>query len=411
MTKYFFDQIRSNWYSADLKARIIYPLMLLLGTLSALVSISIYDTEKDNLFNELDLRGQTLSQSLSAFAATVIQYNDEQALKNHVNKIMGRNTLNQPSNSTYLLHYVEFYKNGKSFLTVNNDSIRAKIQPHTLKYYDSAILSADEKDIIGSIRISLSTQQIEDHLAARIFQLTIASTVFVIFTSILLSWLLDKTVIQPLERLGNKIQILLSHRFNQKISSSSWDEIGSLFHNLNHLRVRIKKDQEQDLTTLQQEFDSATTGQHNNDNTITTILIVDDDRLIQMYLEKLLEKNRMNTLCASNGTEALKLLEDADISLILLDLSMPGISGFEVLKTLKTDKALNNIPVIVVSSSPEKASVIKALNNGAVDYVFKPFNNDELMARIKTHLKASLREKELEHIISERIAGLKLDIN
>ncbi len=413
MTNSIVDQIRSNWNSADLKARIIYPLMLLLGVISALFSISIYETEKESLLNELGLRGQAISQSLSAFASTAIQHNNEQVLSKYVKQLIGQNTSGQSGNSAHILHFVEFYKNNKPFLTINNDSVRAKIQPHTLKYFDSSILSPDDKNIIGSVRISLSTQQIDDHLAARIFQLTIASAFFVILSSILLSWLLDKIVIQPLELLANKIQILMSHRFNQKISTSSWDEIGGLFHNLNHLRVRMKKDQQDDLSNLEQHLDRATTNLNNIkvDNKSSTILVVDDDRLIQMYLEKLLLKNSMRAICASNGIKALKLILDTDIDLILLDLSMPGISGFDVLETLNTDNYHKNIPVIVVSSSLEKKSVIKALNSGAVDYVFKPFNNEELVARIKTHLNVSLREKELEHIISERITSLKNEMN
>lgn len=415
MTNYIIDQIRSNWNSADLKARIIYPLMLLSGVISALFSISIYETEKENLLNELGLRGQAISQSLSAFASTAIQHNNEQALSKYVKQLIGQNTSGQSGNSAHILHYVEFYKNNKPFLTINNDSVRAKIQPHTLKYFDSSIFSPDDKKIIGTVRISLSTQQIDDHLAARIFQLTIASVFFVIITSILLSWLLDKIVIQPLELLTNKIQILMSHRFNQKISTSSWDEIGGLFHNLNHLRVRMKKDQQDDLSNLEQHLDRATTNLNNIkvDNKSSTILVVDDDRLIQMYLEKLLLKNSMRAICAPNGIKALELIldTDTDIDLILLDLSMPGISGFDVLETLNTNNYHKNIPVIVVSSSLEKESVIKALNNSAVDYVFKPFNNEELMARIKTHLNVSLREKELEHIISERITSLKNEIS
>jgi len=118
----------------------------------------------------------------------------------------------------------------------------------------------------------------------------------------------------------------------------------------------------------------------------------------------------MKTICAVNGIRALKLILETDIDLILLDLSMPGITGFDVLESLNTENFQKNIPVIVISSNTEKESIIKALNNGAVDYVMKPFNKNELMARIKTHLKVSLREKELEHIISERIESLKGDI-
>ncbi|MFW2373803.1 MAG: response regulator [Gammaproteobacteria bacterium] len=325
---------------------------------------------------------------------------------------MAQDTLKPSKNSAFQLHHVEFYKNNMPFLSINNDSVRAKIQPNTLKYYSSSIFSPDENDIIGSVRISLSTQNIDDQLALRIFQLTIASIFFVLITSILLSWLLDKIVIQPLERLSNKIQILLSQRFNQKISTSSWDEIGNLFHNINHLRVRMKKNQEDDLSNLQHNLDRITTHQHTvaTNNKTNTILIVDDDELIQMYLKILLEKNGMKTVSAANGIWALKLILETDIDLVLLDLSMPGITGFDVLESLNTDIYHKNIPVIVISSNQEKESVINALNKGAVDYVMKPFNKDILIARIKTHLKVSLREKDLETIISERIASLKTEI-
>lgn len=114
-----------------------------------------------------------------------------------------------------------------------------------------------------------------------------------------------------------------------------------------------------------------------------TILIVEDDKDINKMLQKVLKINGYNIKSAYSGTEAL-LLHNDDVDLIILDLMLPGKSGEEIINELKKIK---NVPVIVTSAINDIDKKLNLFNLGADDYVTKPFNNDELLARIKVHLK------------------------
>ncbi len=114
-----------------------------------------------------------------------------------------------------------------------------------------------------------------------------------------------------------------------------------------------------------------------------TILIVEDDKDINEMLQKLLKTNGYNTKSAYSGTEAL-LLHDSKVDLIILDLMLPGKSGEEIIRELKKIK---NVPIIVTSAINDIDKKLDLFNLGADDYVTKPFHNEELLARIKVHLK------------------------
>lgn len=111
------------------------------------------------------------------------------------------------------------------------------------------------------------------------------------------------------------------------------------------------------------------------------ILIIDDDIHIGNMLEEVLAKENYHVLRAYSGTEALLLLTSHTPDLILLDLMLPGLSGEEVLPKIK------GIPVIVVSAKSDIEGKVNLLLDGAVDYVTKPFNTKELLARIVVHLR------------------------
>ena len=112
-----------------------------------------------------------------------------------------------------------------------------------------------------------------------------------------------------------------------------------------------------------------------------TILIVDDDVYIGDMLEEILEKEGYRTARAYSGTEALMFLSSARPDLILLDLMLPGLSGEEILPLIK------GIPVIVVSAKAEVSDKVELLLNGACDYITKPFDTAELLARITVQLR------------------------
>jgi DNA-binding response OmpR family regulator len=118
-----------------------------------------------------------------------------------------------------------------------------------------------------------------------------------------------------------------------------------------------------------------------------TILVVDDEMAIRMILESLLE-DRFNVVCLENGEQALEWLAENKLpDCMILDLSMPGIDGFEVIRRMHEDRSLANVPVIVLSSKDSGADRIRCSKLGAQEYVVKPFRPAELDARIESLLR------------------------
>ena len=114
-----------------------------------------------------------------------------------------------------------------------------------------------------------------------------------------------------------------------------------------------------------------------------TIAVIDDDIHIGNFLEELLQQEGYAVLRAYSGTEALLLLERHWPDLVLLDLMLPGLSGEEVLAKI------GNVPVIVVSAKVGVENRVNLLLRGAVDYLEKPFDSRELLARVAVHLRES----------------------
>jgi DNA-binding response OmpR family regulator len=115
------------------------------------------------------------------------------------------------------------------------------------------------------------------------------------------------------------------------------------------------------------------------------LLVVDDDADIRGFLEEALSYHGYQIWTATNGSEALQQVRQQDIHLILLDLKMPGMDGYEVIRQLKGDRATRSIPVIVITASPvDKArDRVRVLGMGAAQYVTKPFSIETLVREIK----------------------------
>ena len=127
-----------------------------------------------------------------------------------------------------------------------------------------------------------------------------------------------------------------------------------------------------------------------------TIAIIDDDVYIGDMLETLLTGEGYGVVRAYSGTEALMLLSHSSPDLVLLDLMLPGLSGEELLPKIK------NIPVIVVSAKLDIENKVELLMGGACDYITKPFDTKELLARVAVQLRnsASMRESGIENEIA-----------
>ena len=134
-----------------------------------------------------------------------------------------------------------------------------------------------------------------------------------------------------------------------------------------------------------------------------TILIVEDDNDIHNLIKEILKKEHYNIIDAYSGTEAL-LIHSKKIDLILLDLMLPGKTGEEIIKELKE---IHNVPVMIMSAILEIDKKLDLFELGADDYITKPFNNDELLARIKVHLR---NNKEVKQITKLSYKDIELDL-
>lgn len=138
------------------------------------------------------------------------------------------------------------------------------------------------------------------------------------------------------------------------------------------------------------------------------ILIVDDIEPNVNLLYRVLESDGYESIKAYSGKEALQQLENHQVDLILLDVLMPGMTGFEVCSKIKENKKTQDIPVIFITAKSDSESAIEGLQLGAVDYITKPFNRSELIARIKTHLELKNSKEKLEQELKERKAAEEL---
>ncbi|MBL0708199.1 MAG: response regulator [Sulfurimonas sp.] len=135
---------------------------------------------------------------------------------------------------------------------------------------------------------------------------------------------------------------------------------------------------------------------------INNILIVDDNvKNIQLAANVLKSSSLYNIFFATNGKSALEQLKLRKHSLILLDISMPVLNGYETASIIKADDKLKEIPIIFLSANTSKESIRKGFRYGAEDYVTKPFDELELLHRVKTHVTLFNAKKELEHEVNE----------
>lgn len=131
------------------------------------------------------------------------------------------------------------------------------------------------------------------------------------------------------------------------------------------------------------------------------ILIVDDNQTNLDVLFEFLKNYGFKVLVAQDGESAIEQIEYIHPDLILLDIMMPGIDGFETCRRLKADQATQDIPIIFMSALSDTVDKVKGFQTGAVDYITKPFQHEEVLSRIDTHLTIRSLQKKLEEKNSE----------
>ncbi len=118
------------------------------------------------------------------------------------------------------------------------------------------------------------------------------------------------------------------------------------------------------------------------------ILSVDDSAIVRLLIKKAVEAMGYQCLEAADGQEALEVLarEYKEVLLILLDWNMPGMNGMEFLSIIKADKRYQGIPVMMVTTESEKASIVKAIQSGVNNYMLKPFTEETLRTKVRACL-------------------------
>jgi len=144
------------------------------------------------------------------------------------------------------------------------------------------------------------------------------------------------------------------------------------------------------------------------------ILVVDDLKSNRLYIREFFERRKFTVYTAEHGKEALDILERYEVDIILLDVEMPVLGGYDTCRIIKEDHRWKNIPIIFITSKNDEESTIKGFEVGAHDFVVKPFNDGELYARVKTHLELKAKSEQLimlnkylEEIVEQRTFQLR----
>ena len=137
-----------------------------------------------------------------------------------------------------------------------------------------------------------------------------------------------------------------------------------------------------------------------------SILIVDDTPFNLRFLSDVLSRAGYITHTAADGEQAVQLAQTLPLDLVLLDIMMPGLSGYEVCSHLKADEKTRDVPVVFLSALNQELDKVQAFTVGGVDYITKPFQVKEVLARIETHLTLRFLQKDLE----ERNLSLQREI-
>jgi DNA-binding response OmpR family regulator len=130
-------------------------------------------------------------------------------------------------------------------------------------------------------------------------------------------------------------------------------------------------------------------------NNPARVLVVDDNEMNRDMLSRRLQRQGYTVEVAVDGLNALEMIQQQDVDLILLDIMMPRMNGYEVLSEIKSDEKLLHIPVVMISAVDDLDSVVRCIEMGAEDYLFKPFNPVLLKARVGASLeKKRLRDRQ-----------------
>jgi two-component system, sensor histidine kinase and response regulator len=125
------------------------------------------------------------------------------------------------------------------------------------------------------------------------------------------------------------------------------------------------------------------------------ILIVDDNQINLQVVSSYLKVGDYNLHIALNGNNAIKITEDTDIDLVLMDIMMPGLDGFQTAQLIHDNEKNKDIPIIFLTAKSQTKDIIQGFKSGGVDYITKPFNGEELLIRVKNHIDLADAKKTI----------------
>ena len=140
--------------------------------------------------------------------------------------------------------------------------------------------------------------------------------------------------------------------------------------------------------TLKKKREPAPQARRKPDRTRPTILVIDDEKITAKSLEHFLRQKEYSVIAISNAEEGLNIALSILPDLILLDIMMPGMNGYQFLTHLKEEKAAEHIPVIILSSLSRESDILEGLEKGAVDFIVKPYSPQVLMSKVTKILSA-----------------------
>ncbi len=138
------------------------------------------------------------------------------------------------------------------------------------------------------------------------------------------------------------------------------------------------------------------------------VLIIDDSSVNLTLLYNMLEKNNFQVMLANSGEQGLVLAKQNPPDIILLDIIMGGWDGYETCRHMKREQILNKVPVLFLSALGDTENKVRALQAGGVDYISKPFQREELLARVQTHIELANLRQHLEEEVASKTEKIKL---
>ncbi len=213
----------------------------------------------------------------------------------------------------------------------------------------------------------------------------------------------SEMLLEDVEKIGQKDFISDLHKI-YKAGMNLLDLIKDILKGSNFENVTVTSDPETSTrsTAIQDMPHIIHSHKEDNANTIESekafLLVVDDNEMNRDILSRRLKRQGYMVAVAEDGYQALKMIKAQQFDLVLLDIMMPGMDGYEVCRRIKSEPQTSGIPIIFITSMSEIQNKTKGFELGAVDYITKPFDVMEVKARVKTHLSLTLANKKLHQL-------------